>query len=339
MKIHRQTILVTGGAGFIGSHLCEKLIADGAFVVCVDSLLTGRLQNLAPVMGNRRFEFIERDVLAAPPRGLRPDQIYHLACAASPPHYQADPVHTMMTCVQGARNYLDLARDSGARFLLSSTSEVYGDPEVHPQREDYRGAVNITGPRSCYDEGKRAAEALVSDYCRAWGVDVRIARIFNTYGPRMRRDDGRVISNFIAQVLGNEPITIYGDGSQTRSFCYVDDMVRGLEALMNNDDVGAAPVNLGNPAEFTVAEVVELAIELAGAPQRIVRMPLPQDDPRRRRPDITRARTVLGWGPTVPLRAGMRLTMRAFMEEIGQSQPAKPARAAVRLERPAAAAG
>ncbi len=331
----RKTVLVTGGAGFIGSHLCDWLVDQGHHVVCLDSMLTGRLENLRRLLPERRFDLIERDVIDAPPVRLKPDRIYHLACAASPPQYQADPVHTMLTCVVGGRNYLELARSSGARFVLTSTSEVYGDPEVHPQAEHYRGAVNIIGPRACYDEGKRAAESLASDYHRVWSVDVRIARIFNTYGPRMRRDDGRVISNFVTQALAGEPLTIYGDGSQTRSFCYVDDMIRALILLGDSERAGPQPINLGNPSEFTVRELAELVLELCGSRKALRSLPLPPDDPRRRRPEISRAQKLLGWTPRTPLREGLKSTIVALSEELDAAEAILPGPTSARRRLPA----
>lgn len=329
MKAPRTT-LVTGGAGFIGSHLCERLLDEGDHVICLDSMLTGRRENLSAIEREPRFELIERDVTEPAPRRLKADRIFHLACAASPPHYQADPVHTMMTCVLGTRNYLEVARNCGARFLLTSTSEVYGDPEVHPQPEEYRGWVNTTGPRACYDEGKRAAEALACDYARARGVDVRIARIFNTYGPRMRPDDGRVVTNFVVQVLEGQPLTIYGDGRQTRSFCYIDDMVEGLLALMDSRVPGARPVNLGNPEEFTIGELAQLVMEISGRRVELDERPLPEDDPKRRRPIIDRAREFLGWAPTTTLRQGLVPTIRHFEQQIRRNE----ASAHSRLGRP-----
>src|SRR5438270_6157814 len=301
VKSRNQKIaLVTGGAGFIGSNLCDRLIADGAHVVCVDNFQTGRADNLAHLRRDSRFEFVEHDVVDKLPQWLRGARvkfthIYHLACAASPPHYQADPEHTMLTNVLGTRNLLRLAEETGARLLLTSTSEVYGDPEVHPQVEDYRGWVSCTGPRACYDEGKRAAETLAFDFLRTHRADVRVARIFNTYGPRMRCDDGRVVSNIVCQALAGEDITIYGDGSQTRSFCFVEDMIEGLLRLMDCDRAAGVPVNLGNPNELSVARLVDLIVAMTGSASRIVRRPLPQDDPRRRKPDISRAMRLLGW--------------------------------------------
>jgi UDP-glucuronate decarboxylase len=311
-------VLVTGGAGFIGSHICDRLIDSGARVVCLDSFLTGRRSNIEHLIGDPRFTLVEHDVIDdLPPklRRIRFSHIYHLACAASPPHYQANPEHTMLTNVVGTRNLLRLAEDTGARLLLTSTSEVYGDPEVHPQREDYCGAVSCTGPRACYDEGKRAAEALAFDFQRAGRADVRVARIFNTYGPRMRPDDGRVVSNIICQALAGEDITVYGDGSQTRSFCFVEDMLDGLMLLMDSDEAARVPVNLGNPAEMTVNELIELIVTMTRSRSRIVRRPLPQDDPKRRRPDISRARALLGWDVKVDLREGLSKTIDWFAQE------------------------
>ncbi len=315
-----KTALVTGGAGFIGSHLIDALLAEGATVLCLDNYLTGRAVNLDHLRNESRFDFIEADVIDRLPSKLRLGRtrfthVYNLACAASPPHYQADPEHTMLTCVLGTRNLLRLAEEMGARFLLTSTSEVYGDPEVHPQPEGYRGWVNCTGPRACYDEGKRAAETLAFDFARAGRADVRVARIFNTYGPRMRADDGRVVSNVVCQALSGEDITIYGDGSQTRSFCYVSDMVDGLMRLMDSDPSPGAPVNLGNPNELTVSDLVERVIRLTGTSSRVVHRPLPTDDPRRRKPDIGRAEQLLGWQPKVDLQQGLEATAAWFADE------------------------
>ena len=319
-----RVALVAGGAGFIGSHLCDRLIQDGARVVCLDSFLTGRRSNIAHLEDDENFELIEHDVIDQLPaklRRIRFTHIYHLACAASPPHYQADPEHTMLTNVVGTNNLLRLAEQCGARLLLTSTSEVYGDPEAHPQREDYRGWVNCTGPRACYDEGKRAAETLAFDYRRSGRADVRVARIFNTYGPRMRADDGRVVSNVVCQALADEEITVYGDGSQTRSFCYVDDMVDGLMLLMDSAKADGVAVNLGNPNELTVKELVKLVKEMTDTRSRIVRKPLPEDDPRRRKPDISRARKLLGWKPRVSLREGLAETIAWFDDERRSKRP------------------
>ncbi len=304
--------LVAGGAGFIGSHLCDALLAKGCSVTVVDNFCTGRIENLRHLEREPRLSIINADVIDRMPVSLRVDTIFNLACAASPPHYQADPVHTMLTSVLGTRNLLALAADMGARFILASTSEVYGDPEIHPQTESYFGNVNPTGPRACYDEGKRAAETLCFDYLRAGRVDVRVARIFNTYGPRMRPDDGRVVSNMITQALGAEDITIYGDGSQTRSFCYADDLVDGLMRLAVYDGPTRSPLNLGNPVEITIAELAGKVLALTGSRSRVVEKPLPVDDPRRRRPDITLAQEVLGWSPRVPLKAGLTQTISWF---------------------------
>jgi UDP-glucuronate decarboxylase len=307
-----RTVLVAGGAGFIGSHLCERLLGEGHRVICLDNYRTGAEANVRLLTGHPRFTFLKADICERLEIDARIDQIYNLACAASPPHYQADPVHTMMTCVVGTRNLLALAERDHASFLQASTSEIYGEPEEHPQTEDYRGNVNCTGPRACYDEGKRAAEALCFDFLRAGRVDARVARIFNTYGPRMRPDDGRIISNLIVQALSGEPLTIYGTGEQTRSFCYVSDLVAGLMALMVADPNPKLPVNLGNPEEFSI-------LELAGLVGRIVPVasghqfrPLPADDPTRRRPDISRAKALLGWKPTVRLADGLSETIHWF---------------------------
>jgi UDP-glucuronate decarboxylase len=315
-----KTALVAGGAGFIGSHLIDALLAEGATVVCLDSYLTGRSCNLDHLKNESRFDLIEADVIEKLPSRVRLGRsrfthIYNLACAASPPHYQADPEHTMLTCVLGTRNLLRLAEDMQARFLLTSTSEVYGDPEVHPQPEGYRGWVNCTGPRACYDEGKRAAETLTFDYARSGRADVRVARIFNTYGPRMRADDGRVVSNVVCQALADEDITVYGDGSQTRSFCYVSDMVDGLMRLMDSEPSPGAPVNLGNPVELTVNDLVERVLRMTGSASKMINLPLPQDDPRRRRPDIGRAKAILGWEPKVGLQEGLEATVEWFSDE------------------------
>ena len=322
----KKTALVAGGAGFVGSHLIDALLGEGATVVCIDSLLTGRERNLAHLGRERRFDFIEADIideLPASVRRARFTHVYNLACAASPPHYQADPEHTMLTNVVGTRNLLRLAEEQGARFLLTSTSEVYGDPEVHPQPESYRGSVSCTGPRACYDEGKRAAETLAFDFQRLGRADVRVARIFNTYGPRMRPDDGRVVSNVICQALAGEDITVYGDGSQTRSFCYASDLVDGLMRLMDSD-VRDGPVNLGNPDELTVSDLVERVLALTGSASRTVNLPLPVDDPRRRKPDIARAKAVLGWEPRVALQQGLEATAAWFAEERRESETPQP---------------
>ena len=317
---NEKIALVTGGAGFIGSNLCHRLIAEGAHVVCVDNFQTGRADNLRHLEEEPGFEFVEHDVIDNLPLWLRGGRvkfthIYHLACAASPPHYQADPEHTLLTNVVGTRNLLRLAEETGARLLLSSTSEVYGDPEVHPQTEDYRGWVSCTGPRACYDEGKRAAETLAFDFLRAHRADVRVARIFNTYGPRMRCDDGRVVSNVVCQALSGDDITIYGDGSQTRSFCFVDDMIDALMKLMDSERAVGMPVNLGNPNELKVRELVDLVVAMTGTDSQIVHRPLPEDDPRRRKPNIDRAMDVLGWRPKVDLETGLEATIEWFEDE------------------------
>ena len=317
-------VLVTGGAGFIGSHLVDALLARGARVVALDSLLTGRRDNLAHLAREPRFELVEADVTRPLPTLPRFDRIFNLACAASPPHYQADPMHTMMTSVVGTNHLLEQAKADGARFLQASTSEVYGDPEVHPQTESYWGNVNPTGPRACYDEGKRSAETLVFDFERVHRLDVRVARIFNTYGPRMRADDGRVVSNVVCQALAGEPITVYGNGEQTRSFCYAADLVDGLMRLMDRETLPGGPVNLGNPREMTVAELVDLVTRMTGTRSAVVRRPLPVDDPQRRRPDITRAETLLGWSPQVPLEQGLEATIAWFGKEIRPTEPAVP---------------
>jgi UDP-glucuronate decarboxylase len=302
-------ILVTGGAGFIGSHLCERLLAQGHEVVCVDNFFTGSKQNILHLLDNHRFELIRHDIIE--PILLEVDQVYHLACPASPIHYQYNPVKTIKTSVMGTINMLGLAKRVRARILLSSTSEVYGDPQVHPQTEAYWGNVNPIGVRSCYDEGKRVAETLMMDYHRQNRVDIRIARIFNTYGPRMAEHDGRVVSNFIVQALRQEDLTVYGDGSQTRSFCYVADLVEGLIRLMGCDGF-TGPVNLGNPAETTILEFANRIIELTGSSSRIIFKPLPADDPRQRQPDISLAMNRLGWEPTVAVADGLRQTIDYF---------------------------
>ena len=302
-------ILITGGAGFIGSHLCERLLGEGQEVLCLDNFFTGRRVNIMHLLDNPRFELIRHDVTE--PVLLEVDQIYNLACPASPVHYQYNPVKTVKTSVMGAINMLGLAKRVRARILQASTSEVYGDPLVHPQREDYWGNVNPIGLRSCYDEGKRLAETLMIDYHRQNKVDIRIARIFNTYGPRMLEDDGRVVSNFIVQALRGESLTLYGEGQQTRSFCYVDDLLEGMIRLMNTDGLHD-PVNLGNPGEFTIKQLAEEVMNIVGTKSEFKYMPLPQDDPKQRQPDISRAQTLLGWNPTIPLREGLQKTVEDF---------------------------
>ncbi len=309
----RDRVLVAGGAGFIGSHLCERLLAQGSEVICLDNFFTGSKENVVHLVGHPRFELIRHDIVQ--PLMLEVDRVYNLACPASPVHYQHNPVKTILTNVVGAANMLDLARNAKARILQASTSEVYGDPSVHPQPETYWGNVNPNGPRACYDEGKRCAESLMVEYHRQTGVEIRIARIFNTYGPRMAFNDGRVVSNFILQALQGSDITVYGDGSQTRSFCFVSDMVDGLVALMENETYGG-PVNLGNPTEFTIRELAEQVLALVGSRSKIVENPLPQDDPRQRRPDITLARQLLGFDPKVPLAEGLTHTVEDFQARV-----------------------
>ncbi len=308
-------IVITGGAGFVGSHLAERLLAAGNEVVVVDNYFTGSKDNVAHLLGNPRFELLRHDVTF--PLYVEVDAIYNLASPASPIHYQHDPVQTTKTNVMGAINMLGLAKRLRVPILQASTSEVYGDPEVHPQTEDYWGKVNPIGPRACYDEAKRVAETLFFDYHRQHGLAIRVARIFNTYGPRMAADDGRVVSNFIVQALRGEPLTIYGDGSQTRSFCYVDDLVGGLIALMENTAGEVGPVNLGNPGEFTMLELAEKVLELTGSSSSIEHLPLPQDDPKQRQPEISRAKKSLGWEPAIPLNEGLVKTIEYFQKTVG----------------------
>ncbi len=310
----RKKVLVTGGAGFVGSHLCDRLIEDGHDVLCVDNFYTGNRDNILGLIGLPHFELMRHDVTF--PLYVEVDEIYNLACPASPVHYQMNPVQTTKTSVHGAINMLGLAKRTGSKILQASTSEVYGDPEVHPQGEDYLGNVNAIGPRGCYDEGKRCAETLFFDYHRQYGTNIRVARIFNTYGPRMHPDDGRVVSNFIVQALKGEPITIYGDGGQTRSFCYVSDLVEGLVRLMQASDDATGPVNLGNPEEITIRELAEQVIRMTGATSEMVQKPLPDDDPSQRCPDIGRAISQLGWEPTVALEDGLEKTIRYFKETL-----------------------
>jgi UDP-glucuronate decarboxylase len=305
-----KRLLVTGGAGFLGSHLCERLLADGNDVLCVDNYFTGRRDNLAGLLGNPRFEALRHDVCF--PLYVEVDEIYNLACPASPVHYQFDPVQTTKTSVSGAINMLGLAKRLKAKIFQASTSEVYGDPTVHPQTEDYKGNVSTTGPRACYDEGKRCAETLFFDYYRQHNLRIRVARIFNTYGPRMHPNDGRVVSNFIVQALRDEQITIYGDGSQTRAFCYVDDLIEGFVRLMAAPDDVTGPINLGNPVETSVSELAERIVEMTNSRAAIVYRPLPTDDPVQRCPDIGRARAKLGWEPKVPLDTGLARTIEYF---------------------------
>lgn len=308
--------MVTGGAGFIGSHLCERLLKAGHEVLCVDNFFTGTRGNIQQLITDPAFEVLRHDVTF--PLYVEVDEIYNLACPASPIHYQHDPVQTTKTSVMGAINMLGLAKRLRIRILQASTSEVYGDPEIHPQTESYWGRVNPIGSRACYDEGKRCAETLFFDYNRQHGLHIKVARIFNTYGPRMHPNDGRVVSNFIVQALRDENITIYGDGSQTRSFCYIDDMVEGLVALMESEDGVAGPINLGNPGEFTIRELAETVIELIGSRSKIVNLPLPADDPKQRQPDIELARSKLGWDPVVPLREGLVKTIDYYEELLRQ---------------------
>ena len=308
--ITRKRILVTGGAGFLGSHLCERLLADGHDVLCVDNFFTGTRDNIFALLDNKRFEFMRHDVTF--PLYVEVDEIYNLACPASPNHYQHDPVQTTKTSVHGAINMLGLAKRLGARIFQASTSEVYGDPTVHPQTEDYRGHVNPIGPRACYDEGKRCAETLFFDYRRQHNLNIRVARIFNTYGPRMHIDDGRVVSNFIVQALRGEPITIYGDGRQTRAFCYVDDLIEGFVRLMRTSDDVTGPVNLGNPVEITIGELARKIIELTGSGSPILAKPLPVDDPLQRCPDISLAKRLLDWQPTIDLEQGLQRCIAYF---------------------------
>jgi UDP-glucuronate decarboxylase len=306
----RKSVLVTGGAGFLGSHLCDRLLADGHDVVCADNLFTGTKRNIEHLIGHPRFEFMRHDVTF--PLYIEVDEIYNLACPASPVHYQHDPVQTTKTSVHGAINMLGLAKRVRCRIFQASTSEVYGDPSVHPQPEDYWGNVNPIGPRSCYDEGKRCAETLFFDYFRQHKLEIKVARIFNTYGPRMHPNDGRVVSNFIVQALKGDPITLYGDGGQTRSFCYVDDLIEGFIRLMGTPREMTGPVNLGNPAEITILELAETVVEMTGSNSVLTFQPLPHDDPRQRKPDIGRAMATLGWQPKIRLRDGLRRTIDFF---------------------------
>jgi UDP-glucuronate decarboxylase len=310
LSIAQGRVLVTGGAGFIGSHLCERLLNDGYDVLCVDNYYSSTKDNIAHLLEHPRFEVIRHDVTF--PLYVEVDEIYHLACPASPIHYQRDPVQTTKTAVHGSINMLGLAKRTGAKILLTSTSEVYGDPLVHPQTEDYWGNVNPIGPRACYDEGKRAAETLFFDYQRQHDLKIKVVRLFNTYGPRMHPHDGRVVSNFVVSALNGKPLTVYGEGEQTRSFCYVSDLINGLLAMMNSDDSVIGPINLGNPGEFTIGQLANMVIEMTGTDSGIEYLPLPQDDPIRRQPDITRAKTTLGWEPTIALREGLETTIEFF---------------------------
>ncbi|SHE99662.1 UDP-glucuronate decarboxylase [Kaistia soli DSM 19436] len=319
----RKRVLVTGGAGFLGSFLCERLIRDGHDVLCVDNYFTGSRENVQHLLDDPHFELVRHDVTF--PLYVEVDEIFNLACPASPVHYQFDPVQTVKTNVHGAINMLGLAKRTGARIFQASTSEVYGDPDIHPQPELYRGSVNPIGPRACYDEGKRCAETLFFDYHRQYGVDIRVARIFNTYGPRMHPNDGRVVSNFIVQALQDQPITIFGDGTQTRSFCYVEDLIEGFVRLMGAPRGVTGPINLGNPSEFEVRELAELVIALTGSRSEIVYRPLPTDDPTRRKPDIGRAREELGWEPTISLRDGLEKTIIYFDWKLSERRVSPPA--------------
>ena len=310
MTIAKGRALVTGGAGFLGSHLCDRLLNDGYSVICVDNYYSSTKENIAHLLDNPRFEVIRHDVTF--PLYIEVDEIYHLACPASPIHYQRDLVQTTKTAVHGSINMLGLAKRTGAKILLTSTSEIYGDPLVHPQTEDYWGNVNPIGPRACYDEGKRAAETLFFDYHRQHNLKIKVVRLFNTYGPRMHPNDGRVVSNFVVSALTGKPITIYGEGRQTRSFCYVDDLINGLIAMMNSADEVTGPINLGNPGEFTIAELAAEVIKQTGVNPGIEYLPLPPDDPTRRQPDITRAKQTLGWEPTIELESGLAMTIEYF---------------------------
>lgn len=325
-----KKVVVTGGAGFLGSHLCDRILAEGHEVLCVDNFLTGRPENISHLRDNPSFELIEHDVTS--PLFVEADEIFNLACPASPEHYQHDPVHTIKTSVLGAINMLGLAKRLKCRIFQASTSEVYGDPFEHPQRESYHGNVNPIGPRACYDEGKRCAETLFFDYHRQHGIEIKVARIFNTYGPRMQPNDGRVVSNFVVQALKGEPITIYGGGEQTRSFCYVDDLIDGFMALMGSDPSFKGPVNLGNPGEFTIKELADLVIEMTGSRSKVVHRPLPVDDPQQRRPDISVANRHLDWAPNVALRDGLVHTI-AYFDALLSKMQSMPANAVEVLTR------
>jgi len=317
----QQRILVTGGSGFLGSHLCERLLAEGAEAICLDNFFTGARRNIEHLIGHKRFEIIRHDVTF--PIYIEIDQIYNLACPASPIHYQRDPVQTTKTSVHGAINMLGLAKRVKAKILQASTSEVYGDPNVHPQSEDYWGHVNPIGPRSCYDEGKRCAETLFFDYWRQNKLRIKVARIFNTYGPRMHPNDGRVVSNFIVQALQGRDITIYGDGSQTRSFCYVDDLIEGLVRLMASPDSVVGPINMGNPVEFSMLQLAKTILDLTGSRSKIIHRPLPEDDPRQRQPNIEKAQQLLDWKPAIPLREGLIKTIAYFEDLIREPELAE----------------
>ncbi|GGD65808.1 UDP-glucuronic acid decarboxylase family protein [Croceicoccus mobilis] len=312
--------VVAGGAGFLGSHLCDQLIELDYHVTCVDNFTSGRVANISHLLGDKRFDLIQADICSPLP-SMEVDEVWNLACPASPPRYQIDPVQTMMTSVLGTKNLLDLARANKARFFQASTSEVYGDPEQHPQPEHYTGSVNTIGPRACYDEGKRAAESLCFDYLRTYNVDIRVVRIFNTYGPRMDPEDGRVVSNFIVKALKGEPLELYGSGDQTRSFCYVDDLIAGFLRLMHSDGCHG-PVNIGNPGEFTVKQLAEIVVDKLGSKSEIVCVPATMDDPKQRKPDITLARDRLQWEPLIPLSEGLDMTANYFAEEVARMAPA-----------------
>ena len=316
-----KRIVVTGGAGFLGSHLCERLLNKGCEVICVDNFFTGQKRNIIQFLDNPYFEFIRHDICF--PLYLEADEIFNLACPASPVFYQHDPVQTTKVNVQGSINMLGLAKRIGARILQASTSEVYGDPLVHPQNEEYWGNVHTIGPRACYDEGKRCAETLFMDYRNQYQMSIKIVRIFNTYGPRMHLNDGRVVSNFIVQALQNQPITIYGDGKQTRSFCYYDDLIQGMMKLMDTADDVTGPINLGNPNEFTIKQLAELVIEITNSKSELIHMPLPQDDPLQRCPDISKANELLSWKPTVELRQGLENTISYFAELLSEKNKSK----------------
>ena len=317
MRGATKRVLVTGGSGFIGSHLCDRLISEGNDVLCVDNFYSSTRENVAHLLNHPRFELLRHDITF--PLYVEVDEIYHLACPASPVHYQRDPVQTTKTAVHGSINMLGLAKRTGAKVLLTSTSEVYGDPLVHPQSEDYWGNVNPIGPRACYDEGKRAAETLFFDYWRQHNLEIKVVRLFNTYGPRMHPQDGRVVSNFVMSALTGSPITLYGDGSQTRSFCYVDDLIDGLVAMMKTDASTTGPINLGNSGEFTVKELAEIIVKKISTTSPMEIRPLPQDDPVRRQPDITRAKQQLGWEPTIPLDQGLDKTIAYFKELVDRT--------------------
>jgi UDP-glucuronate decarboxylase len=321
----RMTALVTGGAGFIGSHLCDRLVQSGHRVICLDNLYTGDVENIRPLLNHPAFSFIEQDVTEPLTIAGPVHRIFNLACPASPQHYQRDPIGTMKTCVLGAYHVLELAREKGARILQASTSEVYGDPEVHPQQESYVGHVNSIGPRACYDEGKRAAEAMFFDYRRVHGVSIKVARIFNTYGPRMMENDGRVVSNFIVQALRGDPITVYGRGNQSRSFCYVDDLVDGLVRFMESESEITGPFNLGNPFEVTVEEIARRILAQTGSRSKVRHLPLPQDDPKRRKPVIDRAASALGWSPKIDLDRGLKATIGYFALKLFSAARLEPA--------------